>query len=168
MLICARSDHRIEIEDLLDRNLGKERLEKTAYRLRARADPIPGLSMVILSALKIVASVQYWPVQLIDDAQNAMALTLLGPIIVDTSLRNGGLGKRLMRASLAAADAAGHAAIVLIGDPEYYDEFGFSAAKTADWQLPGPFERHRLLLRADAQMCLPVKAQLAPLHNIAA
>ena len=38
--------------------------------------------------------------------------------------------------------------MMLIGDPEYYGRFfGFSAERTADWRLPGPVERHRLLAR---------------------
>jgi predicted N-acetyltransferase YhbS len=36
----------------------------------------------------------------------------------------------------------------MIGDPEYYGRFfGFSAAITGGWVLPGPVERHRLLAR---------------------
>ncbi len=37
---------------------------------------------------------------------------------------------------------------VLIGDPEYYGRFfGFAADQTGRWDLPGPFERRRLLAR---------------------
>ena len=62
----------------------------------------------------------------------------------------GKLGKRLMRASLEIADACGHDAILLIGDPEYYGRFfGFTADRTGGWRLPGPFEPHRLLARGD-------------------
>ena len=41
--------------------------------------------------------------------------------------------------------AAGHRAIVLVGDAPYYGRFGFSAAQTGALWMPGPFERHRLL-----------------------
>ncbi len=51
-----------------------------------------------------------------------------------------------MRAALDAAPA--DAALMLIGDPEYYGRFfGFSADHTGEWRLPGPVERHRLLAR---------------------
>jgi predicted N-acetyltransferase YhbS len=46
---------------------------------------------------------------------------------------------------LAAARARGHAAVILLGDAPYYIRFGFSAAKTGELMLPGPFERDRLL-----------------------
>ena len=39
----------------------------------------------------------------------------------------------------------GHRAILLVGDPEYYERFGFSAEKTALLWMPGPYDRRRLL-----------------------
>jgi predicted N-acetyltransferase YhbS len=47
--------------------------------------------------------------------------------------------------ALAAAKARGHRAVILLGDAPYYARFGFSAAKTGELSLPGPFERDRLL-----------------------
>ena len=39
----------------------------------------------------------------------------------------------------------GHGAVILLGDAPYYARFGFSALKTGELSLPGPFERDRLL-----------------------
>jgi hypothetical protein len=50
-----------------------------------------------------------------------------------------------MRHALAAARTAGHGAVILLGDAPYYARFGFSALKTGELSLPGPFERDRLL-----------------------
>jgi predicted N-acetyltransferase YhbS len=50
-----------------------------------------------------------------------------------------------MKHALAAARARGHDAVVLLGDAPYYARFGFSALKTGELSLPGPFERDRLL-----------------------
>jgi hypothetical protein len=47
--------------------------------------------------------------------------------------------------ALAAAEARGHRAVLLLGDAPYYARFGFSAQKTNALSLPGPFERDRLL-----------------------
>lgn len=58
-----------------------------------------------------------------------------------------------MDQALAAAKARGHGAVILLGDAPYYARFGFSALKTGELWLPGPFERERLLgleLRAGA------------------
>ena len=70
---------------------------------------------------------------------------MLGPLAVDASCRKLGIGAALMQRALAAAKARGHGAVILRGDPDYYARFGFSATKTGDLALPGPFERERLL-----------------------
>ena len=70
---------------------------------------------------------------------------MLGPLAVDPSCRELGLGAALMNHALAAARARGHDAVILLGDAPYYARFGFSAAKTGGLSLPGPFERDRLL-----------------------
>ena len=36
-------------------------------------------------------------------------------------------------------------AILLVGDASYYERFGFSAEKTGNLSMPGPYERHRFL-----------------------
>ena len=50
-----------------------------------------------------------------------------------------------MDAALETAKARGHGAVILLGDAPYYARFGFSADKTGELLLPGPFERERLL-----------------------
>jgi len=75
------------------------------------------------------------------------------PLAVDPMSRALGVGAALMSHALAAAKARGHGAVILLGDAPYYARFGFSALKTAELSLPGPFERDRLLgleLRAGA------------------
>ena len=70
---------------------------------------------------------------------------VLGPLAVDPACRKLGIGAALMNHALAAAKARGHGAVVLLGDAPYYARFGFSALKTGELSLPGPFERDRLL-----------------------
>ena len=70
---------------------------------------------------------------------------VLGPLAVDPSCRKLGVGAALMHHAVVAAKARGHAAIILLGDASYYARFGFSALKTSELSLPGPFERERLL-----------------------
>jgi predicted N-acetyltransferase YhbS len=70
---------------------------------------------------------------------------MLGPLAVEESSRQLGVGAALMDHALAAATARGHRAVILLGDAPYYIRFGFSAEKTGTLSLPGPFERDRLL-----------------------
>ena len=63
-----------------------------------------------------------------------------------------------------------HLPVMLIGDAPFYGRWGFSAQHTEDWVLPGPVDRHRLLLRAKAGHRLRGPAQIgAPgAHSAAA
>lgn len=50
-----------------------------------------------------------------------------------------------MRHAIKEAARLGHGAVILVGDPEYYERFGFTGAKTAGLAMPGPVERRRFL-----------------------
>jgi predicted N-acetyltransferase YhbS len=135
------------IEALLDRAFGTDRHQRTAYRLRAGTAPLAGLSFALVEAGALLGSIQCWPVRFLGDDGAEVPLVLVGPVAVEPSRQQGGLGRRLTAAALAAADARG-LNLMLIGDPDYYGRFfGFTAAATAGWRLPGPVERHRLLAR---------------------
>jgi len=135
------------VESLLDRAFGPDRHARTAYRLRAGTAPLPELSFALIEDRALLGTIQCWPVRFLGDDGSEIPLVLVGPVAVAPERQQGGLGRRLTAAALAAADSRG-LDLMLIGDPEYYGRFfGFSAAATADWRLPGPVERHRLLAR---------------------
>jgi predicted N-acetyltransferase YhbS len=74
-----------------------------------------------------------------------------------------GYGKALMAACIAALNPEAPLPQVMIGDPEYYGRFwGFSAEPTQEWDLPGPYEKHRLLVRCDNPAVLPLTGMLGP------
>ncbi|MBB3345862.1 GNAT family N-acetyltransferase [Sphingomonas sp. BK069] len=135
------------VESLLDRAFGPDRHARTAYRLRAGTAPLSELSFAVIEDRALLGTIQCWPVRFLGDDGSEIPLVLVGPVAVAPERQQGGLGRRLTAAALAAADSRG-LDLMLIGDPEYYGRFfGFSAAATADWRLPGPVERHRLLAR---------------------
>ncbi len=135
------------VERLLDRAFGTDRHGRTAYRLRAGTSAIPELSIAAVDGDELVGSIQCWPVRFAGDDGCDVPLVLVGPVAVDPERQQGGIGRALVAASLAAAAARGDA-LMLIGDPEYYGRFfGFSAEATAGWRLPGPVEARRLLAR---------------------
>jgi predicted N-acetyltransferase YhbS len=130
-------------EALLDAALGPARTLKSSERLRSGRLPEEGLALVAEDGQgRLVGTVRLWNVS----AGGRPAL-LLGPLAVDESCRGAGVGAALMRLALARAEAAGHAAVILVGDPEYYARFGFSAEATAGLVMPGPTERRRFLAR---------------------
>jgi predicted N-acetyltransferase YhbS len=127
-------------EALLDACFGANRALRTCQRLRDGRAPAEGLALSVVRRGRLVGTVRLWHVS----AGGKPAL-MLGPIAVDASCRKLGSGAALMNHALAAARAGGHGAVILLGDAAYYARFGFSAAKTAELALPGPFERERLL-----------------------
>jgi predicted N-acetyltransferase YhbS len=89
---------------------------------------------------RLVGTVRLWHV-----SAGGVPALVLGPLAVDPSCRKLGIGQALTNHVLAAAKRLGHGAVILLGDAPYYARFGFSALKTAELSLPGPFERDRLL-----------------------
>ncbi len=145
--VCAHA-----VEALLDAAFGADRHGRTAYHVRAGAAAEPALSFAALDgdeAHRLVATLQCWPVELRCDAGDAHPMTMVGPVAVVPGRQRDGIGRLLMVHLLAAARQAGaDEALMLIGDPEYYERFfGFSAERTSGWRLPGPVEPRRLLAR---------------------
>lgn len=127
-------------EALLDACFGETRHGRTCQRLRDGRAPAAGLALAAVREGRLVGTVRLWHVS----AGGRPAL-VLGPLAVDPACRELGIGAALMHQALAAARARGHAAVILLGDAPYYARFGFSAEKTGELSLPGPFERDRLL-----------------------
>ncbi|WP_214471972.1 N-acetyltransferase [Mesorhizobium sp. dw_380] len=130
-------------EALLDDAMGPKRKTKSSEKLRRGRRPSEGLAFVARDASgNVVGTVRLWDVRL---GEGGAAALLLGPLAVDPSLKDAGIGSALMRHAIAEAARLGHAAILLVGDAPYYGRFGFSAARTGSLAMPGPYERHRLL-----------------------
>ena len=127
-------------EALLDACFGENRHTRTCQRLRDGRTPAEGLAFSAMAEGRLVGTLRLWHVS----AGGCPAL-MLGPLAVEASSRQLGVGTALMDHALAAAKARRHRAVVLLGDAPYYARFGFSAAKTGELSLPGPFERNRLL-----------------------
>jgi predicted N-acetyltransferase YhbS len=140
------------VERLLDRAFGTDRHGRTAYAIRAGADPLPALSFAAFERAELVGAIQCWPVALTLDDGGVTAMTMVGPVAVDPARQRDGIGHALMEHMLAVAARSGDdRALMLIGDPEYYGRFfGFTADRTALWRAPGPVERRRLLARGPA------------------
>ena len=127
-------------EALLDACFGENRHLRSCQRLRDGRAPAEGLAFSAAQEGRLVGTLRLWHVS----AGDVPAL-VLGPLAVAPWCRELGVGAALMRQALAAAEATGHGAVILLGDAPYYARFGFSALKTGELSLPGPFERNRLL-----------------------
>lgn len=138
---------------LLDRAMAPNWRRKSSEKIRRGR--LPALAIVARDeAGAVVGTVRVWDIALGDmtasvggpaGQKGGGAALLLGPLAVDPSLRSAGIGGALMRDVIVQAERAGHGAILLVGDPEYYGRFSFTAEKTGGLAMPGPFEKHRLL-----------------------
>ena len=137
---AERASDVVAREALLDACFGVNRQMRTCQRLRDGRVPAEGLAFSAVRGGKLVGTLRLWHVS----AGGTPAL-ILGPLAVETGSRKLGGGAALMDHALAAADARGHRAVILLGDAPYYARFGFSAEKTGALALPGPLARERLL-----------------------
>lgn len=134
------------IEDLLDRAFGPDRHGRTAYRLRDGVAPVEALSLVARDGHRFLGTLRFWPVEIApeDGGDNVSAL-LLGPLAVAPDLKGKGIGITLMREGLARAREAGHRAVILVGDFDYYRRVGFVRMAPGQFTMPGPVDEARLL-----------------------
>jgi predicted N-acetyltransferase YhbS len=133
---------RAEVEALVLAAFGPGRYAKTAERIREHARMTAGL--VARDGDRIVGSVHLWAITVGD-----VPAVFLGPITVAADHRKGGLGGDLVAACVAAAKNDRVGGVLLIGDPAYFERFGFGPAPDA--RLPGPVDPRRV-------MWLPINA----------
>lgn len=159
-LTHERPDDAQPIETLLDTAFGPDRLRKTSYQYRVAVPPVPYLRFVARDNGGLVGTIRYWPVA-VSGGREAL---LLGPIAVDPARGARGVGGALIRHSLSAAAEAGHRAVLLVGDIDYYGRFGFRFAAAEGIVMPGE-RSDRLLVHELAPGALRGAAgPLMPLH----
>ena len=104
------------------------------------------VSLIAEADGEVIAHIAISPVSISDGSDQWFGL---GPISVLPAYQRQGIGTRLMEQALAALkDSAAHGCVVL-GDPDFYQRFGFSAA--ADMVLPGVPAEYFQALRYSAE-----------------
>ena len=142
--ITIRGERRFDIaarENLLDAAMGPDRFAKSSERLREGRVPARGLALAAVEGRRLIGTVRLWSVT----AGAAKGCLLLGPLAVASDVRSRGVGADLMWRALRDAKKRGYRAVLLVGDPAYYQRFGFSAETTGALRMPGPYDRERLL-----------------------
>lgn len=164
-IIARQAEHYDAIENLLDESFGKDRHQRISYAIRAGTSFIPDLSFVMIENQKLIATISCWSIYLStykDGKPRNLALIMVGPIAVAQSHQNLGYGRKLVNKVIEIAHENALDDLIMIGDPEYYSQFGFASMDACDWQLPGPYENHRLLVHGDAVNRLPNEGILGP------
>ena len=136
-------EHARVVDALVDRAFGPGRYAKAAERLREGNALRDDLSFVALVDGRVAGAVRQWPVA-VGEARGVF----LGPIAVDPSYRKHGLGADLIARAVSAAEAAGEAFILLVGDAPLFEPHGFEIVPDGSVRLPGPVELRRVFWRA--------------------
>ncbi len=165
-ILPTKDTHYQQIEDLLDTCFGKDRKSRTAYILRHGSKPISSLSFIAQKDKGLIGSIScslvvLKPIE--DDSLNApISLIMLGPIAISPHHQNIGVGYSIITKvtdTIQNSLEYQNKAMILIGDYEYYSRFGFCKFAENEWQLPGAFDKERLLIKSDNE--LPIKGILS-------
>ena len=96
--------------------------------LRQSEDYLPELSRIAEINEEIVGAIMYSKAYVIDGVNKIEVLTF-GPLCVEPSYQNKGIGGALLEETMELARKAGYKAIIIFGEPGYYPKHGF---KTCD------------------------------------
>lgn len=114
-------------------------INQIAFGRAGEADLVNTLRQVT-STISLVAEIDAQPVGHIlfspvqyDQAPSRIKLWGLGPLAVLASHQRMGIGTALVKAGLEVCRQAAIQALVVLGDPAYYQRFGFRSA--ANWHL---------------------------------
>jgi putative acetyltransferase len=99
------------------------------------------ISLVAQRAGEVVGHIAFSPVTISDGSAMWFGL---GPVSVSPPHQHQGIGKLLIHTGLAALREKGAAGCVLVGEPEYYNRFGF--VNDPELLFPGPPAEYFLAL----------------------
>ena len=102
--------------------LGPGRYARPSFRLRENLEPNIKYSKVYSQGQKIIGSIRYFNCKI----QRNDGL-MLGPLIVDQKFKGRGIGKELVNKSISGINQKNIDFIILIGELDYYGQFGFEA-----------------------------------------
>jgi predicted N-acetyltransferase YhbS len=100
--------------------LGPGRYARPSFRLRENLICNQKYSKIYCKGQKIIGSIRYFNCK-IGNNEGLM----LGPLIVDQKFKGRGIGKELVNQSIKLVNDKKISFIILIGELEYYSQFGF-------------------------------------------
>ncbi len=134
---------------VIEAAFGDRSVAEFAGRVRASTGHVRELALVAEEEGEIVGHTMLSYVAVEDDERKLLILT---PMSVRPDRQRNGIGRRLVQAALAAADARNEPLVLVEGIPAYYPRFGFRSA--TELGLERPDER----IPDDAWMAIPLSA----------
>ena len=96
--------------------------------IRNHPDYLPQFSRVAELDGRIVGAIYYTRAKLVNEEETVDIVTF-GPLAVEPTLQNSGVGRRLLDETLSLAKQEGVPGVCIYGEPEYYPKRGFRSCR---------------------------------------
>jgi predicted N-acetyltransferase YhbS len=107
------------------------------HNLRASASFIKELDYVVLENNRIVGNIVYSKMFVGSEKNMSREVIAFGPISVHPDYQKKGIGRKLIEFTSNKAKEMGYKAILITGNPEYYNPLGFVSASIYGIYMPG-------------------------------
>jgi putative acetyltransferase len=142
-----RPEDEHELARLIDAAFGDTVTSEFTARLRSSPGYVPELTFVAEDAGDVLGFTMLSYVRL-----GGRRILILTPMAVRPDRQRAGIGKAVVRAAIAAADARDEPLLLVEGVPSYYPQFGFRSATDLGLEKPDP------RIPDPAWMALPLSA----------
>lgn len=122
------------IRDVNRAAFGREDEGALVDQIRGDGDAI--VELIAVDAGDTVGHILFSPLAIDGPDGKAVPATALAPVSVRPSHQRRGVGAALIRHGLEACRARDVAAVIVLGHPDYYPRFGFSAAAASHLRAP--------------------------------
>lgn len=99
------------------------------HKIRKVPAFVKELDYVACDKETIVGNIIYSKAKVVNEEKKEFEVLCMGPFAVLPSYQNKGIGSLLMNHSIEKARQLGYKGIIIFGNPEYYQRFGFRNAK---------------------------------------
>lgn len=106
-------------------------------KLRKSDKFLPELSLVARFEDETIGHIMFTKL-IVDDGRNKYETLALAPLSVLSKYQKRGAGSKLILEGLKIAREIGYKSVIVLGDDNYYQRFGFRPASS--WDIKAPFE----------------------------
>jgi putative acetyltransferase len=130
---AERAEDERELAALIDAAFGDTETSEFTAKVRDSPGYLPELTFVADDDGELVGFTMLSYV-----TAGGRDVLILTPMAVRPDRQRAGVGKRVVRAAIAAAEARGEPVVLVEGVPSYYPQFGFRSASELGFERPDP------------------------------